>query len=75
MRTGFFDMFLNDFRIRSDYEGLLPQGFHFLNARSRASYSVVLFMKCSFFVNMSRAAYLITTLAGDVTIAEIPTPL
>jgi hypothetical protein len=47
----------------------------FLSAKSKASYSVVLFVECSLFANMSQAAYLITTPAGDVTTAEIPTPL
>jgi hypothetical protein len=52
-----------------------PRAFIFLNARSRASYSVVLFVECSSFANMSRAAYLITIHVGDVTTAEIPTPM
>jgi hypothetical protein len=47
----------------------------FLNAKSKASYSVELFVEFSYFANMSRAAYLITTQVGDVRTAEIPTPL
>jgi hypothetical protein len=44
-----------------------PKDFIFLSAKSKASYSVVLFVECSLFTNMSRAAHLITTPAGDVT--------
>jgi hypothetical protein len=52
-----------------------PRAFIFLNAKSKASYSVVLFVECSSFTKMSGVAYLITTPVGDVTTAEIPTPL
>jgi hypothetical protein len=69
----FFDMFLNNFGVYLDDEVIF--GVIFLNARSGASYSVVLFVECSSFANMSRAAYLITIPVGDVTTAEIPTPL
>jgi hypothetical protein len=68
-------MFLNNFGVYLDDEGLLTRAFMFLNARSRASYSVVLFVECSSFANMSRDAYLITTPVGDVTTTEIPTLL
>jgi hypothetical protein len=68
-------MLLNDFGVCLYDEGLLTQSFIFLIARSKASYSVVLLVECSSFANMSRAAYLIMTPVGDVTTAEIPTPL
>jgi hypothetical protein len=35
----------------------------------------VLLVECSSFTKISRAAYLMTAPVGDVTIAEIPTPL
>jgi hypothetical protein len=41
-----------------------PKAFIFLSAKSKASHSIVLFVECSLFANMSRATYLITTPAG-----------
>jgi hypothetical protein len=68
-------MFLDNFGVCLDDEVLLTERFHFFNAKSKASYSVVLFVECSSFANMSRAEYLMTTPVVDVTTAEIPTPL
>jgi hypothetical protein len=53
----------------------VTQGFHLLKVRSRASYSVVLFVECTSSAKISRSAYLITIPVEDVTTADIPTLL
>jgi hypothetical protein len=68
-------MFLNNFGVCLDDKGLLTRAFIFLRARSRASYSVVLFVECTSFAKISQAVYLIMIPVGDVTTADIPTPL
>jgi hypothetical protein len=81
MRTGFLASLSFSICSWITFESVLimkvccPKALIFLNANSRASYSVVLFVECSFFANTSRTAYLMTTPVGDVTTAEIPTPL
>jgi hypothetical protein len=71
----FLDMFLNHFLVCLDGEVCWPKPFIFLRAKSKASYSVVLFVGWKSSAKISQAMYLITIPVGNVTTADILTPL
>jgi hypothetical protein len=68
-------MFLDNFGIYSDDKVLLAKSFHFSQCQEEGFILRCVVHGMFLFRENERAAYLFTTPVGDVTIAEIPTPL